>query len=76
MNTFKFLSKNEIVWRTSLGDYIPLEEIHIEHIRNIMRCLAGLGSMEIPENYLNRSRCDWLMIFGLELLARSLGSEN
>ena len=70
MMAFKFLTKNEIVWRTSLGDYIPLEEIHIGHIRNIMRCLAGLGNMEIPENYQGKCRAEWYDIFLTELKRR------
>jgi len=70
MITFKFLTKNEIVWKTYDGTIIPLKQIHTGHIQNIMKCLAGLGNMEIPENYLGRCRVEWYDIFLTELKRR------
>ncbi len=70
MITFKFLTKNEIVWKTYDGTIIPLKQIHTGHIQNIMKCLAGLGNNEIPENYLGRCRAEWYDIFLTELKRR------
>ena len=71
MNKFKFFrGPEQICWKTWDGTVIPLKQIHTGHMQNIMRCLAGLGQMEIPENYLGRCRAEWYDIFLTELKRR------
>ena len=70
MKSFKFLTNNEIVWRCADGTLIPIHSVHIGHIRNIMRCLVGLGNVEIPQNYQGRCRAEWYDIFLTELKRR------
>ena len=71
MTKFKFFKgQEEICWRTAGGFYIPLSQVHTGHIKNIMKCLTGLGQMEIPNPYQGKSNIEWYCIFNKELYKR------
>lgn len=59
-----------IRWRRADGVYIPINELSDEHIRNIRRCLAGVGDSFIPNPYEGRTSEEWIDIMSEELLKR------
>ena len=71
MQEFKFFQKiSTIRWKTANGLSHPINTISTVHIRNIMNCLSGCGSMEIPEPYEGKTNLQWYKIFLIELKRR------
>lgn len=68
-NSFVFLKSN-IYWRTYHGMYVLIEDLSLNHINNILRCLNGLGERTIPENYLGKSHDEWIKIMNEQLTKR------
>jgi hypothetical protein len=42
-----------------------------DHVRNVIRCLAGNGIMRIPNYYEGRYKREWFSIFRNELARRN-----
>jgi hypothetical protein len=62
---------NVIRWRSANGDVTCIHDMSTQHVRNIIRCLAGNGTMRIPIYYEGRFRREWFEIFRNELERRS-----
>ena len=72
---FKFFQKptpiqSPIRWRTANGLSHRLENISIDHIVSIIRCMNGEGNMVIPNPYEGRTHNEWCVIFHNELNRR------
>jgi hypothetical protein len=72
---FKFFQEPKpIRWRTANGLSHRLENISVDHIVSIVRCMRGHGDMRIPNPYEGRTHSEWIVIFQNELRRRSNGS--
>lgn len=72
VNQFKFFQEpTPIRWRTANGLTHRLENISVDHIMSIVRCMNGLGDMGIPNPYEGRTHSEWIVIFQNELRRRS-----
>jgi len=71
MKPFKFFqSEQTIRWRTVNGLTHRLENISIDHIVSIIRCMDGDGNMRIPNPYDGRTHDEWINIFHNEIERR------
>jgi hypothetical protein len=71
MKTFKFFQEPKpIRWVTANGLSHRLENISIDHIVSIIRCVNGEGNMVIPNPYEGRTHNEWSIIFDNELRRR------
>jgi hypothetical protein len=71
MKTFKFFQEPKpIRWVTANGLSHRLENISIDHIVSIIRCMNGEGNMVIPNPYEGRTHNEWSIIFDNELRRR------
>jgi len=71
MKTFKFFQEPKpIRWVTANGLSHRLENISIDHIVSIIRCMNGEGDMVIPNPYEGRTHNEWSIIFDNELRRR------
>ena len=73
MKSFKFFqTKSEIIrWRTHNGDIWCIHDMTTDHVRNVIRCLVGIGNMRIPNYYEGKHRSEWFTIFRNELARRN-----
>ena len=76
MKPFKFFQEpkpiqSPIRWRTANGLTHRLENISVDHIMSIVRCMNGLGDMGIPNPYEGRTHSEWIDIFHNELIGRN-----
>jgi hypothetical protein len=68
---FKFFQEpKKIRWVTANGLSHRLENISIDHIVSIIRCMNGEGNMVIPNPYEGRTHNEWSIIFDNELRRR------
>ena len=68
---FKFFQEPKpIRWVTANGLSHRLENISIDHIVSIIRCMNGEGNMVIPNPYEGRTHNEWSIIFDNELRRR------
>ena len=72
---FKFFQEpkpiqSPIRWRTANGLSHRLENISVDHIVSIIRCMNGEGNMVIPNPYEGRTHDEWCVIFHNELNRR------
>lgn len=68
---FKFFQKPKpIRWVTGYGSSYLIENISIDHMRSIIRCMNGEGDMVIPNPYCGNSHMEWIIIFHNELNRR------
>jgi hypothetical protein len=68
---FKFLQNNQTIrWRTANGLTHRLENISIDHITSIVRCMNGSGDRTIPNPYEGRTHTEWINIFHNEMIRR------
>ena len=71
MKPFKFFQEpTPIRWVTANGLSHRLENISIDHIVSIIRCMNGEGNMVIPNPYEGRTHDEWCVIFHNELNRR------
>jgi hypothetical protein len=71
MKTFKFFQEPKpIRWVTGYGSTVLIENISIDHMRSIIRCMNGEGDMIIPNPYCGNSHMEWIIIFHNELNRR------
>jgi hypothetical protein len=71
MKPFKFFQEPKpIRWVTANGLSHRLENISIDHIVSIIRCMDGDGNMRIPNPYEGRTHNEWSIIFNNELRRR------
>ena len=71
MKPFKFFQEPKpIRWVTANGLSHRLENISIDHIVSIIRCMDGDGNMRIPNPYEGRTHNEWSIIFNNELIRR------
>ena len=71
MKPFKFFQKESIImWQTAEGTEISIGRLRLRHIENIIRCLNGNGSRNIPRIYNGKSRQEWLQIMESEINRR------
>ena len=69
---FKFFQgPKPIRWRTANGLTHRLENLSIDHIHSIVRCMNGHGDMGIPNPYEGRTHSEWIDIFHNELIGRN-----
>lgn len=72
MMTFKFFQEpTPIRWVTRNGLSHRLENISVDHIMSIVRCMNGDGNMVIPNPYNGRTHNEWCIIFDNELRRRN-----
>ena len=62
--------RNNTIWKTATGRQSPITWLTTNHIINILGCLRGLGTMEIPEFYEGKTKREWIDIFKTELTVR------
>jgi hypothetical protein len=62
--------RQNTVWKTTTGRQTPITWLTNNHIINILDCLNGIGSTEIPEIYLGKTKQEWISIFTTELRIR------
>jgi hypothetical protein len=68
---FKFFQEpTPIRWRTANGLSHRLENISIDHITSIVRCMNGNGDRTIPNPYEGRTHTEWIDIFHNEMIRR------
>lgn len=68
MSEFRFFKgKEQILWKTAMGQYIPVPQLTIDHINNIITCIAG---EHIPNPYLGKTNNEWLNILEKEMMNR------
>ena len=68
---FKFFHKSKpIRWVTGYGSSYLIENISVDHIASIVRCMNGEGDMIIPNPYDGRTHSEWIVIFQNELNRR------
>jgi hypothetical protein len=71
MKPFKFFQEPKpIRWVTANGLSHRLENISIDHIVSIIRCMDGDGNMRIPNPYEGRTHSEWINIFHNEIERR------
>jgi hypothetical protein len=71
MKPFKFFQEPKpIRWVTANGLSHRLENISIDHIVSIIRCMDGDGNMRIPNPYEGRTHAEWINIFHNEIERR------
>ena len=69
---FKFFQEpTPIRWVTANGLSHRLENISIDHIVSIVRCMRGHGDIRIPNPYEGRTHSEWIDIFHNELIGRN-----
>jgi len=72
MKTFKFFQEPKpIRWVTANGSSYLIENISVDHIVSIVRCINGDGNMRIPNPYEGRTHAEWIGIFYNELRRRN-----
>jgi hypothetical protein len=72
MKAFKFFqSEQKIRWRTANGSSYLIENISVDHIVSIVRCMHGHGEIRIPNPYEGRTHSEWIDIFHNELIGRN-----
>ena len=70
MKEFKFLTDRRIKWTMGSGQQIHIQEMTTEHICNVIRCLLGMGNVEIPRFHAGKDKSEWHAIFRNELNRR------
>ena len=71
MKPFKFFQEPKpIRWVTGYGSSYLIENISVDHIASIVRCMNGEGDMVIPNPYCGKSHTEWCVIFYNELNRR------
>lgn len=69
------IKTENINWITATGTVIPVNQLHTNHIKNIINCLNGYGS-NISDAYLkvytSYDRYEWLKILSYELSTRDV----
>ena len=71
VSLFKFFQEPKpIRWVTRDGLSHRLENISVDHIVNIVRCMNGEGNMVIPNPYGGKTHTEWIGIFHNELRRR------
>lgn len=68
--TLPVQTDSPIRWVTANGLSHRLENISIDHIVSIIRCMNGEGNMVIPNPYEGRTHNEWSIIFDNELRRR------
>ena len=69
---FKFFQgPKPIRWVTGYGSSYLIENISVDHIMSIVRCMNGDGNMVIPNPYNGRTHNEWCIIFDNELRRRN-----
>jgi hypothetical protein len=68
--------RHNTVWKTATGRHMPIDWMTNNHIINTLGCLNGIGSMEIPEIYLGKTKQEWIEIFNYELRIRHIGNHE
>ena len=72
MKQFKFFQgPKPIRWVTGYGSSYLIENISVDHIMSIVRCMNGDGNMVIPNPYNGRTHNEWCIIFDNELRRRN-----
>jgi len=72
MKTFKFFQEPKpIRWVTANGSSYLIENISVDHIVSIIRCINGEGNMVIPNPHCGKSHAEWIGIFYNELRRRN-----
>ena len=71
MKPFKFLQSNKTIrWRTYDGFTHRLDNMSVDHMVSIVRCMNGSGNMIIPNPYEGRTHTEWINIFHNEMERR------